>query len=143
MRPNTLAEAIERVEAGEPRDTALAEFVDSFLLAPNSDAQYATIEHEPARSQDVRVNALAGAMAEYLAKLYHLQQVPQWASQSWRRLEEPWFTTSSPAPALREYLAAASPAEFRSRNIFTEERPLRRARSHLAFPRKAAPAEAK
>jgi hypothetical protein len=26
----------------------------------------------------------------------------------------------------------ASPAEFRSRNIFTEERPLRRARTHAA-----------
>ena len=30
---------------------------------------------------------------------------------------------------MREYLTFASPAEFRSRNIFTEERPLRRARS--------------
>jgi hypothetical protein len=33
---------------------------------------------------------------------------------------------------MREYLAYASPAEFRSRDIFTEERPLRRARSGLA-----------
>ena len=32
---------------------------------------------------------------------------------------------------MREYLTFASPAEFRSRNIFTEERPLRRARSGL------------
>jgi hypothetical protein len=34
--------------------------------------------------------------------------------------------------AMREYLTFASPAEFRSRNIFTEERPLRRARSDLS-----------
>jgi hypothetical protein len=33
---------------------------------------------------------------------------------------------------MREYLAYASPAEFRSRNIFTEERPLRRARTAVA-----------
>jgi hypothetical protein len=37
---------------------------------------------------------------------------------------------------MREYLSFASPAEFRSRNIFTEERPLRRARSHLPFANK-------
>jgi hypothetical protein len=30
---------------------------------------------------------------------------------------------------MREHLTFASPAEFASRNIFTEERPLRRARS--------------
>jgi len=30
---------------------------------------------------------------------------------------------------MREYLTFASPAEFASRNIFTDERPLRRARS--------------
>jgi hypothetical protein len=30
--------------------------------------------------------------------------------------------------AMREYLTFSSPAEFASRNIFTEERPLRRAR---------------
>ena len=29
---------------------------------------------------------------------------------------------------MREYLTFESPAEFASRNIFTEERPLRRAR---------------
>jgi len=32
---------------------------------------------------------------------------------------------------MREYLTYSSPAEFASRNIFTEERPLRRARSGL------------
>jgi hypothetical protein len=75
-------------------------------------------------------------MAEYLAKQYRLGRVPPWAGEPCRRLDEPWFTTSSEAPAMREYLAYASPAEFRSRNIFTEERPLRRARSHLPFAAK-------
>jgi hypothetical protein len=46
-------------------------------------------------------------------------------------LDRSWHTTSSDADAMREYLTFASPAEFRSRNIFTEERPLRRARSGL------------
>lgn len=132
MRPNTLAEAIERILAGEPRDLALAEFVDSFLSACDADARYTTIEREPALTKDVRLNALAGAMAEYLAKQYRLGRVPNWASGAERRLDEPWFTTSSDAPAMQEYLAFASPAEFRSRNIFTDERPLRRARARVA-----------
>lgn len=133
MRPNTLAEAVERIRAGEPQDEMLAEFVDSFLLAPDTDARCATIAHEPVRMSDDRLNALVGAIAEYLAKQYRLPGVPQWASAPWRRLDDPWFTTSSTDPAMREYLAFTSPAEFRSRNIFTEERPLRRARSHLPF----------
>jgi hypothetical protein len=111
---------------------ALAEFVDSFLLARGEAARYATIESEPERSGDTRLDALVGAMAEYLAKHYRLQRVPRWVSQPWRRLDEPWFTTSSSAPAMREYLTFASPAEFRSRNIFTEERPLRRARTPVS-----------
>lgn len=132
MRPSTLAEAIERIEAGEPRDIALVEFVDSFLSARDAGAKYASIEQEPKRTGDAQLNALAGAMAEYLAKQHRLNRVPKWVADPCRRLDEPWFTTSSDAPAMKEYLAFASPAEFRSRNIFTEERPLRRARRKLA-----------
>jgi hypothetical protein len=132
MRPNTLANAVERIDGGEPQDIALAEFVDTFLAATNAAARYATIEGEPLRSGNSRLDALVGAMAEYLAKQYRLGRVPPWASQPWRRLKEPWFTTSSLSPGMREYLTFASPAEFRSRNIFTEERPLRRARAKVA-----------
>jgi hypothetical protein len=132
MRPSTLADAIERIRAGEPQDVALAEFVDSFLSAPDADAKYAALASEPHRTGNPRLNALVAAMAEYLAKQHRLGRVPGWVSQPGRRLAEPWFTTSSPEPAMQEYLAFASPAEFRSRNIFTEERPLRRARAKLA-----------
>jgi hypothetical protein len=129
MRPNTLADAIDRIKAGEPQDVALAEFVDSFMLAPDTEAKFASIEQEPDRTHDARLDALVGAMAEYLAKQHRLGRVPKWVSAPYRRLDEPWFTTSSTEPAMMEYLAFASPAEFRSRNIFTEERPLRRARA--------------
>jgi hypothetical protein len=127
MRPNTLAEAVERIEGGIPQDVALAEFVDTFDLAPTIDAKYATIEREPPLSRDPKLNALVGAMAEYLAKNRRLGRVPRWTGGQSRRLAEPWFTTASPTPAMREYLTFASPGEFASRNIFTEERPLRRA----------------
>ncbi len=133
MRPSTLAEAVERVRAGVSQDVAMAEFVDSFLLAPGKSARFAAIELEPELSGNARLDALVAAMAEYLAKQYRLGRVPTWASQPRRRLDEPWFTTSSDSSAMREYLSIASPAEFRSHNIFTEERPLRRARSHLPY----------
>src|ERR1700754_2458221 len=128
MRPNTLAEAVERISAGEPQDVVLAEFVDTFDLAKSDQDRYASIEREPKLTGDVRLDALVGAIAEYLAKQRRLGRVPHWAADPARRLASPWFTTALPSDAMREYLAFASPAEFASRNIFTEERPLRRAR---------------
>jgi hypothetical protein len=128
MRPNTLADAVESIEAGSAQDVALAEFVDTFDLAKTDQDRYASIEREPKLTGDDRLDALVGAMAEYLAKQRRLGRVPPWASDPARRLSSPWFTTSSPSDAMREYLTFSSPVEFASRNIFTEEQPLRRAR---------------
>jgi hypothetical protein len=131
MRPNTLAEAVARIQTGAPWDVMLAEFVDTFDLAPTSAARYATIAEEPALTNDKRLDALVGAMAEYLAKQHKLGRVPPWASGPARVLDSPWHTCPFADDAMREYLTFASPAEFVSHNIFTEERPLRRARSPL------------
>jgi hypothetical protein len=128
MRPKTLAEAVERIQAGAARDVELAQFLDTFDLARTDDARYATIEDEPALTKDERLDALVGAMAEYLAKQRRLGHVPSWVCDPARRLSSPWFTTADPSDAMREYLTFSSPGEFASRNIFTEERPLRRAR---------------
>jgi hypothetical protein len=128
MRPNTLAEAIESIQAGAAQDVALAEFVDTFDLAKTDQDRYASIEREPSLTGDKRLDALVGAMAEYLAKQRRLGRVPPWVCDPARRLDRPWFTAANPSDALREYLTFSSPAEFASRNIFTEERPLRRAR---------------
>jgi len=128
MRPNTLADAVDAIEAGSARDEVLAEFVDTFDAASTDEDRYASIEREPKLTADERLDALVGAVAEYLAKQRRLGRVPPWVSNPARRLTSPWFTTASPSDAMREYLTFASPAEFASRNIFTEERPLRRAR---------------
>jgi hypothetical protein len=128
MRPNTLADAVERIQAGSARDVELAEFVDTFDLARTNQDRYASIEREPKLTGDDRLDALVGAIAEYLAKQRRLGRVPRWTSDPARRLTSPWFTTAAPSDAMREYLTFSSPAEFASRNIFTEERPLRRAR---------------
>ena len=129
MHPNTLVEAVERIRAGSAPDVVLAEFVDSFELATTDRDRYLAIEREPKLTGDVRLDALVGAIAEYLAKQRRLGHVPQWVRDPARFLTSPWFTTASPSDAMREYLTFSSPAEFASRNIFTEEQPLRRARS--------------
>jgi hypothetical protein len=128
MCPNTLAEAVQHIQAGSPQDVVLAEWVDAFDLAKSDGDRYALIEREPELTGNARLDALVGAIAEYLAKQRRLGRVPPWVSDPARRLTSPWFTTASPSAAMREYLTFASPAEFASRNIFTEERPLRRAR---------------
>lgn len=128
MRPNTLADAIESIQAGLPQDAVLAEFVDMFDLAKTDQERYASIECEPRLTGDAKLDALVGAMAEYLAKQRRLGRVPPWISGPARRLESPWFKATAPSDAMREYLTFSSPVEFASRNIFTEERPLRRAR---------------
>jgi hypothetical protein len=133
MRPNTLADAVERIQNGFARDAVLAEFVDTFDLARSDHDRYASIELEPKLTGDRRLDALVGAIAEYLAKQRRLGRVPHWVSDPARRLDSPWFTTESPSDSMREYLTFASPAEFASRNIFTEERPLRRARAAPEF----------
>lgn len=132
MRPATLANAIERIIAGEPREKALPEFLDTFYLAPTLDAQLATLSPRPPASGDARLDALSGAMAEYLARQYALPRIPEWVFESGRYLDRAWHVVPFADEAMREYLTFASPAEFRSRNIFTEERPLRRARAKLA-----------
>lgn len=132
MRPSTLAEAVERIRAGAAWNPTLAEFVDRFDLALSADERYASIADEPAASNDPKLDALVGAVAEYLAKQRQLGRVPAWTGAPSRHLAQPWYTTASPTAGMREYLTFSSPAEFASRNIFTEERPLRRARSELS-----------
>jgi hypothetical protein len=132
MRPATLAEAIERITKGEPWDKALPEFLDTFYLAPTSELQLAAISDPPPATSDRRLDAYAGAAAEYLARQYGLPRIPDWVFEPHRFLDRAWHVGPFADEGMREYLTFASPAEFRSRNIFTEERPLRRARSHLA-----------
>jgi hypothetical protein len=130
MRPNTLVEATTRIEQGEPLEKALSEFLDTFYTAPDTASRIEMLREEPV-SIGTRPDALIGAIAEYLSHEYALPRVPAWAFGPSRYLDRAWHTTPFEDAAMREYLTFASPAEFASRNIFTEERPLRRARGPL------------
>jgi hypothetical protein len=130
MRPNTLAEATTRIEQGEPLEKALSEFLDTFYTAPDTASRIEMLREEPV-SVGTRQDALIGAVAEYLSHEYALPRVPAWAFGPSRYLDRAWHTTPFEDAAMREYLTFSSPAEFASRNIFTEERPLRRARGPL------------
>ncbi len=127
MRPNTLAKATTRIEQGEPLEKALSEFLDTFYTAPDSASRIEMLREEPV-SIGTRQDALIGAVAEYLSHEYALPRVPAWAFTPSRYLDRAWHTTPFEDAGMREYLTFSSPAEFASRNIFTEERPLRRAR---------------
>ena len=130
MRPNTLAEATTRIEQSEPLEKALSEFLDTFYTALDTASRIEMLREEPV-SIGTRQDALIGAVAEYLSHEYALPRVPAWAFGPSRYLDRAWHTTPFEDAAMREYLTFSSPAEFASRNIFTEERPLRRARGPL------------
>jgi hypothetical protein len=119
-----------RIKQGEPLEKALSEFLDTFYTAPNTASRIDMLRDEPV-SIGARRDALVGAVAEYLSHEYALPRIPAWAFERSRYLDHAWHTAPFEDAAMREYLTFSSPAEFASRNIFTEERPLRRARSHL------------
>jgi hypothetical protein len=131
MRPSTLSQAYERIVAGVSHERAFAEFLDTFYTLPDAEAQSKALADEPPLTGDARLDALAGAAAEYLAKKYRAE-VPAWTRALQRYLHDPWFTTEAPGPGINEFLWHSSPAEFRSRNIFTEARPFRRASQQSA-----------
>lgn len=136
MRALTLANSVEEIRTGTAYETTLADFADGFNLATTDAERYEMLRDEPALTHDRKIDALIGAVAEYLAKQHALSRVPPWASNPARILDSPWHTSSMfidwkreyLTDGMREYLTFSSPAEFASRNIFTEERPLRRAR---------------
>ena len=128
MRPTTLAQTAERVGSGQSLEKALPEFLDEFYLATTPEVQISMLLDEPPSTGDPRLDGLLGAVAEYLAHQFNLPKVPDWAYSSVRYLDRAWHTSSLADDGFREYLTFSSPAEFASRNIFTEERPLRRAR---------------
>ena len=131
IRTFTLAAAYERIITGTSPDEALAEFLDAFDRASNVEMLSDALSDAPRLTGDARLDALAGAAADYLARRHRLLHIPPWAFESDRFLNSPWHTCPYSDHGMREYLTFASPGEFKSRNIFTDEQPLRPGGSHL------------
>jgi hypothetical protein len=137
-RPSTLVQAAKRIAAGEAWDFVWAGFLDCFYLERDDEARRAMLRSEPTMSGNEKLDCFTAATAEYLWKQHGLgSPVPSWIMKPERVLREPWFATNLTAPAIREYLSFASPAEFIHHNIFTDEAPLRRARqfAHPSRPK--------
>jgi hypothetical protein len=126
MRPKTMAEVAQLALGGESFDRCLANFLDEFYAAPNTDALantpplLAPTLGEPGRVQD----AYLAATAEELARAHEFP-APDWIAADERKLHRPWF--ASPLSALRAVLLLESPAAFRARNLFVSENALTRA----------------
>ena len=131
MRPSTLAEACRRAQAAEdfePSFTlAIGEFLQSYYLAPSIDARVPMLAEEPPLFADPRYDALVGGIAEYLFKRWAPFRPPPLIKSRARYLDRPWWPVGEGDAGLMEYLTWASPPEFKSRNIMTDEAPLRRA----------------
>jgi hypothetical protein len=78
-----------------------------------------------------------GSGGDYLTNQYDLGAPPDWTVAPVRFLDEPWFAADILTPGFVTYLTFASPAEYKMRNIYTEERPLRRATQALGDRRRA------
>ena len=137
MRPRTLQNASEQMTTGGDdnhqthertrQERVLSEFIDTFYLSKDNATRKAMLDGEPGPSGDARHDALMGAVAEYLSRQNGLGPGPAWAFAPKRYLPQPWHVTEIKTPGMIEFLSWVSPAEFKSRNIFTDERPLRRA----------------
>jgi len=124
MGSELLETALERVRRGIPLDDAFENFLDAFFLASTPEAKLEILSARPTLTGDLRLDALAGAAVDHLARQHSLASVPKWTYEPERFLEHPWHMCAYEDLGRREYLTFASPAEFKTRNIFTVERPL-------------------
>lgn len=79
------------------------------------------IAQEPPRVGDARFDAILAASAEYVA-YHHDLPVPAWAVDDSRTLDFGWFIPEY--QQARRWAMAYSPAAFKSRGIYIEERDL-------------------
>ena len=123
-KPNSLAEVVRRVKAGEQKfDPSLREFLDSFYA--NADARQRAIEAQP-DSIDAVHDAYVAAVAEHLARVYGLS-IPEWSETHGNGLHEPFFAGG--LQSLKGVLTAESPTAFRRRLLFVSKDALSRPRT--------------
>lgn len=129
MRPSTLAEVSNRVISGEKLEKAMAEFLDEFYNSSSVDIAEGMLQDSPPLTGDGYIDALMGAVGDYLSLQYLKRSSPRWTQDAERFSKEPVFTSPVDTPEIKAWLMHSSPGEFKHHNIFTEAIPLRRKRS--------------
>ena len=124
-RPRTIHEVSRRAAAGEQAfDPAVREFLDTFYSYPNE--RTAAIAQRPLDLTDVK-DAYLSAMAEHLARLYHLE-IPLWSDIHGHALRRPFFAGGM--ESMKALLFVQSPTAFRRRMLFVSHDALDRPRRH-------------
>ena len=77
MTSVTLAKAVERIVAGEEAEGPLSEFVESFFALETNEQRLALIAEAPPATRQRRLDALAGALGEYMAKHFCRVNAPR------------------------------------------------------------------
>jgi hypothetical protein len=124
-RPLTLLEVEACARHSGDFNAFVREFCDEFYMEQDANARSAMLEIEPPLADDARHNAYLGAVAEHLARRYHLP-VPEWTNHPARFLKRAWFPCE--VESLKAILIRESPPAFRRRMIFVGGDPLYRPR---------------
>lgn len=106
---------------------AVGDCLQAYCTAPGSIAREPMLTDEPPPFADPRWDALVGGMAEYPYKRWAPFRPSPLIKNADRYLERPFWPVGEGDPALMEYLVFASHGELMSRNVMTDEAPLRRA----------------
>jgi len=128
IRAGTLAQVLRLVRSGEKLRFCLAGFLDDFYGDASQESRARRIADDPGLTDDLKMNALFGAIGEHLTTRWNLGAPPAWTNQPERFLDRPWFMGHE---RMKAFYLAESPLAFRRRFIFTEAEPLRR----ISMPR--------
>ena len=120
-RPDSLAEAAERILADGNIPIHMGEFLDRYYGLDDA-AHAAALEAAPPRLEQ-RWAALLGGVAEHLSRLDG-RPPPAWSDALDLFLPRAWFAMGG---AMKSTLLAESPASFRRRQIFVSANALSRA----------------
>jgi hypothetical protein len=109
-----LALGLRGMDSDPDRRRLVLEFVEEYRWEP-IEVRSRLLGERPATIGDARYDALMAALAEHLA--YHDGiEVPEWAYEADRFLEQWWFPID--LPSVRTDALVHSPAAFRIRGIF-------------------------
>ena len=123
MTIQRLATHVANEADADRRWSLLLEFIEEYEHEPPT-SRRSLIEAEPARTGDVRWDALLAGIAEWLAARDSVP-APTWVGRPERTLPEPWSPNG--LASLRRLAADNAPPEFRRHGVLIDPYDLARA----------------